>query len=27
PNTENIVDAVYEIMRESDPLTYPAIYF
>jgi len=27
PNTENVVDAVYEIMRESDPSTYPAIYF
>jgi pyruvate/2-oxoglutarate/acetoin dehydrogenase E1 component/TPP-dependent pyruvate/acetoin dehydrogenase alpha subunit len=27
PNAENVVDAVYEIMRESDPSTYPAIYF
>lgn len=27
PNVENVVDKVYEIMRESDPTTYPAIYF
>jgi pyruvate/2-oxoglutarate/acetoin dehydrogenase E1 component len=27
PNVENVVDKVYEIMRESDPTTFPAIYF
>lgn len=27
PNVENVVDTVYEMMREADPSTYPAIYF
>jgi pyruvate/2-oxoglutarate/acetoin dehydrogenase E1 component len=27
PNVENVVDTVYEMMRESDPSSYPAIYF
>lgn len=27
PNVENVVDKVYEILRESDPTTFPAIYF
>jgi pyruvate/2-oxoglutarate/acetoin dehydrogenase E1 component len=27
PNVENVVDKVYEIMRETDPTTFPAIYF
>ena len=27
PNVENVVDTVYEMMREVDPSSYPAIYF
>ena len=27
PNVENVVDSVYEMMREADPTTFPAIYF
>ena len=27
PNVENVVDTVYEMMREADPSTFPAIYF
>lgn len=27
PNVENVVDTVYEMMRESDPSSFPAIYF
>jgi pyruvate/2-oxoglutarate/acetoin dehydrogenase E1 component len=27
PNVENVVDSVYEMMREADPSTFPAIYF
>lgn len=27
PNVENVVDKVYEILRESDPTAFPAIYF
>ena len=27
PNIENVVDMVYEIMREVDPSSFPAIYF
>ncbi len=27
PNVENVVDTVYEMMRETDPSSFPAIYF
>ena len=27
PNVENVVDTVYEMMREVDPTSFPAIYF
>ena len=27
PNTENVVDTVYEMIREVDPESFPAIYF
>lgn len=27
PNVENVVDTIYEMMRESDPGLFPAIYF